>query len=78
MDGFFIGSNDLAQLMLGVDGDWDKGMQGGDPRTGPSDSPEFAEFLLREGMDSISLNPDSVLEVKRRASWLEESLSTRD
>ena len=27
----------------------------------PSDYPEFAKFLVQEGIDSISLNPDSVL-----------------
>lgn len=27
----------------------------------PSDYPEFAEFLVRQGIDSISLNPDSIL-----------------
>ncbi len=27
----------------------------------PSDYPEFAEFLLKEGIDSISLNPDTVI-----------------
>jgi pyruvate,water dikinase len=27
----------------------------------PSDYPEFAKFLVEEGIDSISLNPDSVL-----------------
>ncbi|HIK53718.1 MAG TPA: phosphoenolpyruvate synthase [Synechococcales cyanobacterium M55_K2018_004] len=27
----------------------------------PSDYPEFAEFLVEQGIDSISLNPDSVL-----------------
>jgi pyruvate,water dikinase len=28
---------------------------------GPSDHPDFAAFLVREGIDSISLNPDSFL-----------------
>lgn len=28
---------------------------------GPSDFPDFAEFLLEEGIDSISLNPDTVI-----------------
>ncbi len=28
---------------------------------GPSDFPDFAEFLVRAGIDSISLNPDSVI-----------------
>jgi pyruvate,water dikinase len=27
----------------------------------PSDYPEFAAFLVGEGIDSISLNPDSIL-----------------
>jgi pyruvate, water dikinase len=29
---------------------------------GPSDHPDFAEWLLAEGIDSISLNPDSIVE----------------
>ena len=32
---------------------------------GPSDHPDFAEWLLDEGIDSISLNPDSIVE-----TWL--------
>ena len=32
----------------------------------PSDHPDFAEFLVGIGIDSISLNPDSLLEVTRR------------
>jgi pyruvate,water dikinase len=29
---------------------------------GPSDHQDFAEWLMGEGIDSLSLNPDSVLE----------------
>ena len=27
----------------------------------PSDYPEFAQFLVEQGIDTMSLNPDSVL-----------------
>ena len=27
---------------------------------GPSDHPDFAEWLMKEGIESISLNPDTV------------------
>jgi pyruvate,water dikinase len=30
---------------------------------GPSDYPEFAEFLVKEGINSISLNPDSIMKI---------------
>jgi pyruvate,water dikinase len=32
---------------------------------GPSDFPDFAEFLVKEGIDSISVTPDSVLKTLR-------------
>jgi len=32
---------------------------------GPSDFPDFAEFLVKEGIDSISVTPDSVLKTIR-------------
>jgi len=38
----------------------------------PSDHPEFAEFLVQAGIDSISLNPDSVVPVLQRVAGLEE------
>jgi pyruvate, water dikinase len=38
----------------------------------PSDYPEFSEFLVTEGIDSISLNPDSVISVKQRVAEVEK------
>ena len=86
-DGFSIGSNDLTQLVLGVDRDsglladlFDErnsavkqmikmaleGAKRNDKYSGlcgqaPSDYPEFAEFLIECGIDSVSLNPDAVV-----------------
>jgi pyruvate,water dikinase len=37
----------------------------------PSDYPEFAAFLVTEGIDSISLNPDSVIGILRRVAEVE-------
>ena len=44
----------------------------------PSDYPDFAAFLVREGIDSISLNPDSVIGVIRRLQEVEEGLAKRE
>jgi len=40
----------------------------------PSDFPEFAEFLVECGIDSISLNPDTVLKTKLRIAETEKRL----
>ncbi len=69
-DGFSIGSNDLTQLTLGVDRDSslvdnvfderNKTAKKYNKKVGicgqaPSDYPEIVEFLVRNGIDSISL-----------------------
>jgi pyruvate,water dikinase len=38
----------------------------------PSDYPEFAEFLVQQGIDSISLNPDSVVKTTLAVAAMEE------
>lgn len=86
-DGFSIGSNDLTQLVLGLDRDSEIVAKLFDERNtavmrfisqaiqsakaasrkigicgqAPSDYPEFARFLIEQKIDSISLNPDTVV-----------------
>ncbi len=99
-DGFSIGSNDLAQLTLGLDRDSSLIASVGnekDPAVkelvrqaikkcrekkkyigicgqAPSDFPDFAEFLVEEGIESISLNPDTVLKTMVLISKKEKAM----
>jgi pyruvate,water dikinase len=86
-DGMSIGSNDLTQLVLGLDRDNPRIAHVGDERNqaiktmvsqvikvcnekgkysgicgqSPSDFPEFAQFLVDQGITGLSLNPDVVI-----------------
>ena len=102
-DGFSIGSNDLTQLILGLDRDSELVSHLYNERNpavkrmiksviecakknkrkigicgqAPSDFPDFAEFLVECGIDSISLNPDSVIKTKLKIAEKEKSLGIK-
>jgi len=105
-DGFSIGSNDLTQLVLGIDRDAGGSLKiegvanekneavkimirsliavakkrkrkVGICGQGPSDFPDFAEFLMAEGIDSISLIPDTVIPTSIDLAKKEKSLRRR-
>ncbi|MCX6722115.1 MAG: phosphoenolpyruvate synthase [Candidatus Staskawiczbacteria bacterium] len=42
---------------------------------GPSDFPDFAQFLVEKGIESISLNPDSVLKTKIAIAETEKKIN---
>jgi len=44
----------------------------------PSDHPEFAALLVREGIDSISLNPDAVLTTRVAVAAIEAEWAQSD
>ena len=102
-DGFSIGSNDLTQLILGLDRDSELVSHLYNERNtavkrmiksviecakknkrkigicgqAPSDFPDFAEFLVECGIDSISLNPDTVIKTKLRIAEKEKALGIK-
>ncbi len=99
-DGYSIGSNDLTQLVLGIDRDsgtvahlFDErneavqkiiahaitaARRAGKPigicGQAPSDYPEFAAWLVEQGINSISLNPDSAIKTTLSIAATERQL----
>lgn len=99
-DGFSIGTNDLTQLMLGVDRDSELVAHVYDERNeavkrmvkwvietsnhkdkyigvcgqAPSDYPEFAEFVVESGIQTMSLNPDTIIKTTLAIAELEKKM----
>lgn len=61
-------------IRLAVEGCRRNGIHSGLCGQAPSDYPEMAEFLVRIGIDSMSLNPDTVLRTTRQVLELEDQL----
>ncbi|MGE3193829.1 MAG: phosphoenolpyruvate synthase [Microbacteriaceae bacterium] len=58
-------------VQLAIEGAHTAGIKVGICGQAPSDYPEFAEFLVEQGIDSISLNPDSFLRTAERVAKIE-------
>ena len=61
-------------IRLAVDGCRRNGIHSGLCGQAPSDYPDMAEFLVRLGIDSMSLNPDTVVKTTRQVLELEQQL----
>jgi pyruvate,water dikinase len=64
----------LRAIELLIEGAHAEGRTVGICGQGPSVYPEFAEFLVRQGIDSISLNADTVIPTIRTIASLEQRL----
>ncbi len=67
----------LKMIELAVEGCQRNHRHSGICGQAPSDYPEVAEFLVKLGIDSISLNPDSVLRTIQDIDKLEEKLGRK-
>ncbi|WDF75632.1 phosphoenolpyruvate synthase [Mucilaginibacter sp. KACC 22773] len=103
IDGFSIGSNDLTQLVLGLDRDSSLvaglynerneavkmmishliriakklNVKVGICGQGPSDFSDFAQFLVEEGIDSISVTPDSFMKTVKAIGQIEQEIKLK-
>lgn len=64
-------------IRLAVEGCRRNGIHSGLCGQAPSDYPEMAEYLVEIGIDSMSLNPDTVLATTRHVLEVEKRLSSR-
>ena len=63
----------MKMLKLAIEGAKRNGIHSGICGQAPSDYPEVAEYLVRLGIDSLSLNPDSVLPTTMKIAALEKA-----
>ena len=61
-------------IRLAVEGCRRNGIHSGLCGQAPSDYPDMAEFLVRLGIDSMSLNPDTVIKTTRQVLQVEKQL----
>jgi len=104
LDGFSIGSNDLTQLVLGIDRDSEilskefderneavilfikkviriakkRGKYIGICGEAPSNYADYLELLVKEEINSISLNPDSILKSLKTIDQMEKYLERKE
>jgi pyruvate,water dikinase len=64
----------LEMIRLAIEGCRRNGRHSGICGQAPSDYPEITEFLVEQGIDSISLNPDTVISATQRIFEIEERL----
>jgi pyruvate,water dikinase len=62
-------------IAMAIDAAIRKGKKIGICGQAPSDYPEFAEFLVRRGINSISLNPDTVIQTTAHILETEKALA---
>jgi pyruvate,water dikinase len=67
----------LEMIRLAIEGCRRNGRHSGICGQAPSDYPEVTEFRVEQGIDSISLNPDTVISATRRILEIEKRLGHR-
>ncbi len=66
-----------TMVALSIKGTKRNGRHSGLCGQAPSDYPEFAEFLVEQGIDSISINPDTVMKITLKVVETEKRLGRK-